>query len=281
MTYPHTDGTDEGFENQLARTTPEEAQAFLQAYVAAQIEAQTAPLLARIREAESKAGGGVLSRANTSRRENGGMRRFSLNGKAFQSLEQTLVQISGEANAEPRILSVSLSKTNLTTPPVGSNHVVYARIRWGAGKNKNEVLIDYKQGARVTVDGSSVEVSGIMTATAGPIVAPDIELGAQVIEGSLGAQKATFTSTPVLVTGGGTFSPVLLIPKFATSVSVYGSTAGPYAILQRKGSGGGDSIIQSTGANQQLGLLNGMEFVQVRNDNAVDDTIFVVFELNF
>lgn len=294
--YPGTDGTNEGAERALANVSQEEILAFVQAQADAQTFRAVGPLLARLQESEERSKGGVLGRSNTARRENGSQIAFAGgdgSGSARTTdLKKRLVQISGDAGEQPRILAVSLSKVVPVRSQLSNilplNHLIWAEIKWGSGKAKNAVVIDYKQGQRVTVDGSYVEVNGIYSSSAfpSPLLGPDVILGAQVIEGSLGipSNGATFTSGRYAVFAT-TFTPSIPVPSFSNTVSIASIGAGPFTLEMNTGDAAPVSGIpastQTMSLSTPVGIPNGIESIRVKNGGAAADSITVTFGLNF
>lgn len=285
-----TDGTDEGAQRAFDSISPEELAAFMEEEIERRMAAHVALFTAKVRDDDNKRQG-LLASSNTARRENGSQQKFTGGSEAApltMIVEKSLVQISG-LGPEPKISTVSLSKVNITAPPLGSNHLLRARIRWGSGKAKNSVLIDYRNGLRVTVDGSSIEVSGVYDwVGSGPRfnvsgIGPDVFLGAQVIEGSIGTPNSQATLTLGGSPIGAGSSDAFIVPSFANRLTIAGTTAGPYDIQFSQDLAGEGLFAELLGVlpGQTVLIPGGTEAVLITNHNAASDNVLAVFGLDF
>jgi len=215
--------------------------------------------LARLVQAQGGARG-LLGKGVRHRQEGGRLQLSPSSANKFESV----LQLSGEAGPDPQLVTVCLYRSfpNQATPPLNSNFMLRARLRWGVGKTDQEVICDYHHGTRITLEASSVSVSAMYLAreSGSAIVGPNVELFAGVVYGTIGNKLNTLTLNTyslLLATGTG---PIAL-PSYSRRVSFASRTPGAVLTVAFYGDAlkSVPDFVTSVSANVPVDIPNGME----------------------
>jgi len=204
---------------------------------------------------------------NIQRRQNGGNQTLS---PVVANQPKTVLQLSGEAGADPQLVTVCLYRRfpNQAITPINSNFMLRALIRWGVGKTSQEVLCDYQHGTRITLEASSVDVSAIYLArdSSGAVVGPSVEVYAGVVLGPIASRLNTLTLNTVSLLPA-TETGSIAIPSYAKRISFFSKTPG--AVLNTDFYGDTMKAVQDIrvplSPNTWIDIPNGMEAFQMSN----------------
>jgi len=218
---------------------------------------------------------------NIRRRQNGGRKALT---SALANQSQSVLQLSGEASEDPQLVTVCLYRRfpNQATPPLNSNFMLRALIRWGTGKTDQEVLCDYHHGTRITLEASSVDVSAIYLAreSGAAVSGPTVEVYAGVVFGAIASRLNTLTLDTLSLlpaTGSGSIA----IPSYARRISFMSRTPG--AVLGVRFYGDAlkavPDLSADVSANVPVDIPNGMEAFSIENISPGNVTFTPVCEL--
>ncbi len=218
---------------------------------------------------------GILG--NVCQRQNGGQRQLSplVSGRPNR---HTILDISGENASAPQAVICTLAAKRLTTPAdTALPYYLRAHITWGAGKQTQEVSIDYLHGTRICFDASSIRVEAeyVSFGTVGAELGPRYNVGASIVYGNVGTQ-ATFTDDfiDLAAAAGSARRP---IPAFAQSLTVMAdtelgrtsTTALAVEFSNRPTLGAGGIIVDmDLLQNEKILIPNGAEFYSITNNTA-------------
>lgn len=224
---------------------------------------------------------GILG--NVCQRQNGGQRILS--PQVSGTVRQTIIDISGENAAAPQSVICTLAAKRLAeVENTAEPFYLRARITWGAGKQSQQVLLDYHHGTRICLDASSIRIDAEYTSLGaiGAELGPRFNVGVSLVYGNIGTQ-ATLTDNYLDIA---TVSESALrpIPDFARTLTVLadedlGAVAASALRIKFFASPIRDEVDIAVLPNTPVIIPNGVQYYSIFNASANTVRFNPIFQL--